>query len=1582
MRVLLLLALAQPLDDLQRHRNLGKAYYERGEYSLAASELEKALAFDAVSGRDYFNLGMAYLNDRQQDRALSALTTAGQMEPALIEVDFGLGILHKRALRYPLAFESFQKVAARDPDDPGTWYNVGAVTASMRRREQAEEAFRRVLDFGQARAQNFYVSALFRYATLLAQSGRREEAQKLFAEFETLRKETPNVALTETGLENGRYARVEPPPSPAPTPPSVEDARGPDRETEVLKTGCENGVTLALADYDGDGRIDVFVTVRCGGNRLLRNLGGGEFEDATAASGLSGSRAGRGALFLDDENSGTPSLYAWGDRGHHLYRNRGGRFGNVSVSAGIAAAAPPQLALAQDFDNDGQLDLLLAGPGKRLEVLRNEGDGAFSRDGSIAPGGRPRGLLAADFTGDGFSDVLAILDSDEALLFENRGGVFSAPPISVGGGIEGQVEIFDLDRDGWLDVLAGRAVLLNRQGRFHRLERDLAAGEPEGLDLDGDGAIERLVAGDDGTVRLLEWKRDERPRFLRIALEGRRTNRQGLGAVVELKAGRFYRKEVYRGHALTLATGGRERLDVVRVTWTNGVIQNLVDVAAGESLRIQEEDRQTSSCPFLYVWDGQRFRFLTDVLGRAPLGEILPDGSVLTPHSEDYVRIPERAMVEREGKLVFQVTEELRELAYLDAVELLAVDRPLAVALFVDERFSAPPFEPFRWYAVGKRAPPVEATNDRGEDLLDLLRDQDSKYVTGFARDRVPGFAEEHSLVLTPPTTAEGSPLWLLLSGWVYWPSSSSMKALSANDRLIPQAPRLQVKDPTGEWVTVVEDLGLPSGIDRTLVADLSSVFLSPDRRVRVVTNFAVYWDRASFAEPAEEAGISTRSLLPVAADLHYRGFSEVRREEGKPEGYDYERVLREPPWNAASGLYTGYGDVAEEISKSDGRLVVMAPGDEMTLTFEADAVPIGDGWARDFFLHLTGWAKDQDPNTRNSGTVEPLPLGPKNLIAPPRTRSVPALIPPLSLSQSGEKETVSLAEALTRGTPSIALRYRYELVGDDAFDEDAQASTLRTVLGYRTLPYRGLSFFLQAQNVASIGDDPFDNRGAGHLGNGVTDRPPVVDPSQTRMQQVYGRLEAFDTTFDVGRREIAYGDHRFVGDVNWRQNHQAFDAVHLSNRSIPKTTLSYTFADKVIRIDGGTKDMSSHFVNALVALDPSLSLELFSYLLDYDETVDAPLSSQSYGGKLSGVRPLFGKHRLLFEAQYAKQLDFGANPAEGNADYLHLLGGGDVAGKATLKLGRELLGGSPASGAFQTPLATLFKFNGWADKFLTTPSNGLVDWYVSGEGRIGSLAWIVAYHISAPMPEGTPTGGSSTRGRSSPRAGGRLSASRWLSTARPGSQPIPARSGSGRSTAFELTQRRESNVPVCVSLRGTHLGRTDRTAPRATSTWGENVPRLCLPRPRSSLPAGPLQLILPAKLANDARQDPLASRYVEKLLHLAFDVIGGRDQLVPQRLTLGAFHEHEALIGNLRHGSRGGGPAQEGEPIAPHRNGRERPRCHGNSDTTGRDADEIPVVAFVHVTIIEAIDAVGTPGDLRKARLQNLPALAFLLQR
>lgn len=340
---------------------------------------------------------------------------------------------------------------------------------------------------------------------------------------------------------------------------------------------------------------------------------------------------------------------------------------------------------------------------------------------------------------------------------------------------------------------------------------------------------------------------------------------------------------------------------------------------------------------------------------------------------------------------------------------------------------------------------------------------------------------------------------------------------------------------------------------------------------------------------------------------------------------------------------------------------------------------------------------------------------------------SILASIPVFGQEEKEEKD--SLVEALTSGRPHVDLRLRYELVDDAAFEKDAHALTLRTAFGYRTAPFKGLSLFLEAQNVQHLGSERFDNKGAGALANDATDRPVVADPDLTRIQQAYLRVDVLDTAVDLGRRQIAYGDHRFIGDIAWRQDFQTFDAIYLVNHSVKSTSISYAYADKVLRIFGDGKDMSSHFLNALVEVRSDVSLELFAYLLDYAAPEDWGLSSQSYGAKLSGAQPVSKSLRLLFETQYAKQKDFADNPARRDADYLHLVGGLGVGHLVSVKLGRELLGGSLRDGAFQTPLATGHKFNGWADLFLATPASGLVDWYVSADGHVRRAAWIVVYH-------------------------------------------------------------------------------------------------------------------------------------------------------------------------------------------------------------------------------------------------------------
>ena len=324
-------------------------------------------------------------------------------------------------------------------------------------------------------------------------------------------------------------------------------------------------------------------------------------------------------------------------------------------------------------------------------------------------------------------------------------------------------------------------------------------------------------------------------------------------------------------------------------------------------------------------------------------------------------------------------------------------------------------------------------------------------------------------------------------------------------------------------------------------------------------------------------------------------------------------------------------------------------------------------------------------------------------------------------------KSASNIGEALKKGTVSLDLRYRYEWVSEDAFDQDAGASTLRTALGYRTLPLHGVSAYLEFENVKVLGsNDSYNNKGEGHLWNGVGDRPVVADPQITEVNQAYLDVAFADTIVRVGRQVIALDDERFIGPVGWRQNFQTFDAATVTTKDISHLALTYGFIQNVNTIFGGDKKMASHILHGAIDVGKAGSLNAFAYLLDYDDEADWALSRSTYGLHFAGSPKLNDDWKLVYDAAYAVQNDYGDNPVDVSAHLLRVdLGAGFR--MITFRVGDEIL--SAGDDRFLTPLATLHKWDGWADKFLATPANGIDDLYASVAGKHGDFAWVVAYH-------------------------------------------------------------------------------------------------------------------------------------------------------------------------------------------------------------------------------------------------------------
>lgn len=319
-----------------------------------------------------------------------------------------------------------------------------------------------------------------------------------------------------------------------------------------------------------------------------------------------------------------------------------------------------------------------------------------------------------------------------------------------------------------------------------------------------------------------------------------------------------------------------------------------------------------------------------------------------------------------------------------------------------------------------------------------------------------------------------------------------------------------------------------------------------------------------------------------------------------------------------------------------------------------------------------------------------------------------------------------SLAEAVAQGRVSVNARLRFEGVEQTGL-LDAEAMTLRTRLGFTTARFAGWQFLAEAENVAALDGDSFSQAG---LNPAAGPRAVVADPETTELNQLWAAFTHGATTVTAGRQRLVLDNHRFVGDVGWRQNQQTYDAVVLQDRSIAKTTLTYAYLDQINRVFSrrhalGRWDSESHVLHASHVASPMATVAAYAYLLDFGNS--RPNSSATYGASFAGARPLTAALRLGYRAELARQTDHGSSPLNYETIY-HLGELGLLAKDFGVTLGHEFLGSDNGVG-FRTPLATLHAFNGWADLFLTTPANGLRNVYVRATATLPGGFALTAFH-------------------------------------------------------------------------------------------------------------------------------------------------------------------------------------------------------------------------------------------------------------
>jgi len=298
--------------------------------------------------------------------------------------------------------------------------------------------------------------------------------------------------------------------------------------------------------------------------------------------------------------------------------------------------------------------------------------------------------------------------------------------------------------------------------------------------------------------------------------------------------------------------------------------------------------------------------------------------------------------------------------------------------------------------------------------------------------------------------------------------------------------------------------------------------------------------------------------------------------------------------------------------------------------------------------------------------------------------------------------------------TPLLDARLRYENVDQPSLDADALTLRLRAgaeaKLGH-------FSFLAEAEGTAAPIDDynafPFALPSEEQW---RPDHSVIADPMNIELNRLQLQYKAGETIVTLGRQRINLDDQRWVGSVGWRQNEQTFDAIR-GEASIGPVAADLTYAIKQRTIFGTNAGPRTAFDGRFIFAGLSSKLgpiqgKLFAYLLDYDEDFFLANSSQTYGLTLNTAVPIAAKTKLSLRASYARQSDSAENPFDYAADYWSFDAGTTLAGFA-IAGGWEKLGSDNGRG-LQTPMATLHKFNGWADLFLTTPTTGLEDAYVS----------------------------------------------------------------------------------------------------------------------------------------------------------------------------------------------------------------------------------------------------------------------------
>jgi tetratricopeptide (TPR) repeat protein len=1010
--------------------NLGLLAKNTGDAQAAIDAFKHVIEIDATDPDSWYFLGTAYVQAKQFPQAIDAFQHALQLNPLHASAEFGLSRAYQQSADLDHAREHLKKFQYITQNKIGA--PMSLAYGEQGKYSRAVESPSVVL---KAPAPIKVRFADVTKAAGIAGKGSSNGATNMatflgpgacFLDFYGGGR--PDLFVADRGPEGGLAFYH-----------NLGNGKFEDVTRKVGLDPTQHAIGCTAGDYDNDGATDLVVSFN-GRILLLHNEKKGTFKDVTELAGVKSPGFNAGLTFVDYDHDGDLDLYVtqYGDQpesdphqpattgagvlgGNVMWRNNGnGTFADITQSVGLKGSTPSLAAIGTDYNNDRAVDLVVTGWKVFTignSVYENPREGKFIERElwSRTMPWSTTGVAILDFDHDGWMDVaFTHFDGRGVTLWRNnRGKSFEEVKLPETNWVRAYgVAAFDYDNDGWVDLVAvgetkdgkGEVRLFRNLGAdgFKDVTADVGLDkiqlkEPRAIitgDYDGDGTTDLLITQNHGPAVLLRNEGGNQNHWLRLSLKGLADNKSAIGTKVEVFAGGNRQKfEIagsngYLGQNSTdivVGLGDSQAADIVRMLWPTGVLQDEVNVAGDKQQNFLEIDRRGSSCPTLFVWNGERYEFVADMLGAGVVGHWIGPGQRDIPRPVEYVKINRNAIREKDNKLSFRFMEPLEEAVYLDQARLLAVDHPADVDVYPNEYFASnPPYPEFKVVISRDARPPAGAWDEHGHNVLpDLLA---HRYFGDFALTQFQGFAQPHSLVLDLGEAYRGGPLWLLLHGEVEYFSANSMYAASQAGvhAISPYVEALigNEKDANGKWIRVIDDMGFPAGGPRIMTADLTGKLPPDTKKIRITTNLQIYWDNILVSRTPQDSKRVSKSVrlitVPlVRANLNSHGFP--LKIEGTPPGnvqYIYEKVSATGPYTRPAGTYTRYGDVLPLLTSLDDQSVVFGSGDEVRLDFDPSKLqPLPRGWVRDYFFAANGYEKDMDFYAAEGNFVAPLPF-------------------------------------------------------------------------------------------------------------------------------------------------------------------------------------------------------------------------------------------------------------------------------------------------------------------------------------------------------------------------------------------------------------------------------------------------------------------------------------------------------------------------------------------------------------------------------------------------------------------------------